>query len=108
MSAHRVSTGLRELDNILEGGFPPASMILLAGAPGAGKTVMATQFLHDGASRLSEKGIYISFAENKNDYFQNMQSLGMDMKSLEEKKLFKFLEFPTMEDSAMKLVVEEM
>ena len=92
----------------LGGGFLPASMILLAGSPGTGKTILATQFLHHGASKLGEKGIYVSLAENDNDYFRNMLTLGMDMKSLENKKLFKFMSFPTMEEVGMKLVIDEM
>ena len=83
-------------------------MILLAGTPGSGKTILATQFLHHGASKLGEKGIYVSLAENDNDYFRNMLTLGMDMKSLENKKLFKFMSFPTMEEVGMKLVIDEM
>jgi circadian clock protein KaiC len=107
----RVSTGVAELDGILGGGFPRGGMILLSGNPGAGKTILATQFLYDGAARHGEKSIYVSFAEKAEDYFRNMLTLGMDMKALEQKGLFRIMDFVTMDETgtndAVKMMLEE-
>ena len=92
----RVSTGIEKFDSQLGGGFLRGSLILLSGNAGTGKTILSTQFLHNGATKHGEKGIYVSFAENRADYCRNMLGLGMDMQSLEEKGLFKFLDFPTL------------
>jgi circadian clock protein KaiC len=96
MLLDKVPSGIVELDTILGGGFPSRSLLLLSGNPGCGKTIMATRFLCHGASECGEKGVYVSFAENQEDYYKNMTQLGMDMKTLEEKGLFKFLDYPTM------------
>ena len=97
----RVPSGTVELDTILGGGFPSRSLVLLSGNPGCGKTIMATRFLYHGASEFGEKGVYVSFAENREDYYKNMKQLGMNMKTLEEKGLFKFLDYPTMSKTGM-------
>jgi KaiC/GvpD/RAD55 family RecA-like ATPase len=74
--------GIVELDEVLGGGFPARSLILLTGNGGSGKTILSTQFLYNGAVKYGEKGVYVSFAENREDFYRNMLSLGMDMRSL--------------------------
>jgi circadian clock protein KaiC len=39
----RVQTGIHNLDGILHGGLPRGSLIVIAGAPGSGKTILAQQ-----------------------------------------------------------------
>ena len=100
--------GIVELDEILGGGFPARSLILLSGNAGSGKTVLSTQFLYNGAVKYGEKGVYVSFAENRDDYYRNMLSLGMDMRSLERKGLFKFMDMVTMcGEYALKIITEK-
>jgi circadian clock protein KaiC len=101
MVPDRVPSGTVELDRILGGGFPLRSLVLVSGNPGTGKTTLSTRFLYHGASECGEKGAYVSFAENREDYFKNMQQLGMDLKKLENDGLFKFLDFPTMNKTAI-------
>lgn len=48
----RVTTGIHGLDRVLGGGLVPASVILLAGEPGIGKSTLLLHLL----SRLSESG----------------------------------------------------
>lgn len=99
--------GIVELDEVLGGGFPARSLILLTGNAGSGKTVFSTQFLYNGAVTYGEKGVYVSFAENREDYYRNMLSLGMDMRSLERKRLFKFMDMVTMQgEDALKIITE--
>lgn len=46
----RLSTGSRELDGILDGGFPRNSINVIMGAPGTGKTVLAQQMVFKEAT----------------------------------------------------------
>jgi circadian clock protein KaiC len=104
----KTPVGIVELDEILGGGFPARSLILLSGNAGSGKTILSTQFLYNGAVKYGEKGVYVSFAENRDDYYRNMLSLGMDMRSLERKGLFKFMDMVTMRgEDALKIVTEK-
>jgi circadian clock protein KaiC len=92
----RSPLGILELDEMLGGGFPARSLILLTGNAGSGKTILGTQFIYNGAVKYGETGIYVSLAENKADFYNNMLSLGMNIGSLERKGLFKFMDMVTM------------
>ena len=84
----RVATGIAGLDEMLSGGFLPGSAILLRGAPGVGKTTLALQFLLHGA-RHGEPGLMISFEEFPQSLHRDAESLGWNLKELEEKELLR-------------------
>ncbi len=74
-SANHVSSGVKSLDEILGGGFPPGSLIILAGNPGTGKTIFATQFCCQGCRTYGEPSIYVSFAESRAALERNIQNI---------------------------------
>ncbi|HEX2922501.1 MAG TPA: ATPase domain-containing protein [Chloroflexota bacterium] len=53
------STGIRAMDGILGGGIPPYSVVILAGEPGTGKTILSQQILFANAS-TERKAIYLT------------------------------------------------
>jgi len=55
----RKTTGIPGLDDMIQGGFPFPSAMLIVGEPGTGKTTLAVQSLFHGA-QLNEKGLYIT------------------------------------------------
>lgn len=101
----RVPFGIPELDNVLEGGLPERSLLLLSGNGGTGKTILSTQFLYNGVLK-GEKGIYVSFGENKEDYLNNMARFGMQIRKMEDEGLFKFMDFAVMGEPIMSKIVE--
>lgn len=46
----RIQTGVRNLDEIFHGGLPKGSMVVLAGPPGSGKTILSQQICFHNAS----------------------------------------------------------
>jgi circadian clock protein KaiC len=68
-------TGIGGLDEILRGGFPAGRSTVIAGAPGAGKTILAMQFLVNGAARFGETGVMVSFEESERSMRANFSSL---------------------------------
>ena len=102
----RIPTGIDGLDKIIEGGLPRDSLILLAGNPGAGKTVFSAQYLAKGAE-LNEPGVYASFAEGKEAFMKNLsRHLGVDFKRLEVDGKFKFLDFTAMKEEGISAILE--
>ncbi|MEM4662690.1 MAG: ATPase domain-containing protein [Candidatus Diapherotrites archaeon] len=89
----RVPTGIEGLDELIEGGFEKGSVVLLAGAPGTGKTIFALQFLYHGITALNEPGIYITFEEGKETLLRHALVFGWDFKKLESQNLFRVLEY---------------
>lgn len=73
-----VSTGIAGLDDVLEGGIPARSTVLVSGQPGTGKTLFGMQFLYHGASELGESGIMISYEENRQDIREAAEAIGFD------------------------------
>jgi circadian clock protein KaiC len=62
----RISTGLKGLDDLLGGGFPEKTIILVSGGPGAGKTLVSLNYLIEGAAQ-GERCCYVSLNEEKSD-----------------------------------------
>lgn len=104
--ANRVPTGIAGLDDLIQGGFPRGTLILLAGSPGAGKTIAAAHYLYHGAKNLYENGIYVSFAERKDFFFDNMKEFGLDFEKLESNGNFKFLDMMTTREKAISSAFE--
>jgi len=56
----RIQTGTPGLDKMLNGGLPQGHTMLVAGPTGAGKTILATNFLREGVAQ-GEKGVAMFF-----------------------------------------------
>ncbi|ASJ06618.1 ATPase domain-containing protein [Thermococcus pacificus] len=93
-------------EQVVEGGFPEGALILVAGEPGSGKTIFSSTWLYNGAKKFGEKGVYISFAETKTDFFEEMKQLGMDFGELEQKGLFKFIDLVTVSSETIEKEIE--
>jgi len=89
----RVPSGIEGLDELIEGGFEKGSSILIVGSAGTGKTLFGLQFLYNGAVKHNEPGIFISFEEEKESLFRHSVDFGFDFETLEEKNLFRVLEY---------------
>jgi KaiC/GvpD/RAD55 family RecA-like ATPase len=79
----RVATGIKGLDEVLNGGLPKGRTILVVGSPGSGKTTFAVQFLVGGA-KSGQPGLYVSLDEKPERVKADVSSFGWDLESLEE------------------------
>ncbi|TFH15090.1 hypothetical protein E4H04_09040 [Candidatus Bathyarchaeota archaeon] len=89
--SERISTGNHELDTLLDGGFLRNSMILLAGNPGAGKTILSSSFIYDGALH-DEPGVYACFAETRKKLIQDMKKFEIDFEPLIRRRKLEVLD----------------
>jgi circadian clock protein KaiC len=82
-----VPSGVSGLDVVLAGGYAGNRVHLIEGAPGAGKTTMALQFLLDGV-KLGERGLYITLSESRDELLAVAKTHGW---SLDEISLFELV-----------------
>src|SRR5690348_5187607 len=75
-------TGVEGLDDVLGGGLERGHAFLLEGAPGTGKTTVATQFLMAGAE-AAESCLYITLSETEGELRAGATSHGWDLPSVE-------------------------
>jgi len=87
MGMEKVKTGLEGLDEMLYGGIPRGSTVVVMGSFGTGKTTFGLQFLSQGLAE-GEKGIYISLEEDKESILADAEAHGWDLRTkLNEKQL---------------------
>jgi circadian clock protein KaiC len=80
--ATRVSTGVRGLDDLLGGGLPAASVTIVQGSTGIGKTLLSLHFLVDGAAR-GERGILFTLEETPDQIRSIGRGFGWDLPAFE-------------------------
>jgi circadian clock protein KaiC len=78
----KVRSGIKGLDEITDGGLPQGRPILICGAAGSGKTLMAMEFIVRGAVEEGEPGVFMAFEESAEDLTDNVRSLGFDLDEL--------------------------
>lgn len=83
----KVPTGIAGLDEITFGGLPKGRPTLVTGTSGSGKTLLAMQYLVNGARTYGDPGVYVAFEETAQELADNFRSLGLDLKSLEKQGL---------------------
>lgn len=83
----RTKTGIKGLDELIEGGIPKGSSVLVSGGAGCGKTILAMQYIYNGAKLYNEPGVYVTLETNVKNIVWNMQNFDWDIKSYQDKKL---------------------
>jgi circadian clock protein KaiC len=87
VSNERISSGVPDLDEMLEGkGYFRGSSVLITGTAGSGKSTLAASFV-DAACRRGERCLYIDFEESRDQVARNMSSVGLDLDQWSKKGL---------------------
>lgn len=66
---------------LVPSGINKGDQILLSGTPGTGKTLLALQFLAEGAV-LGEKGVFVSFESDEDYLIQQAAGIGLNLSDL--------------------------
>ena len=74
----RVATGVPGLDAVTNGGYFLGSTTVVAGISGVGKSVMACQYMAEGARR-GERSLMFSLDEQVPQIMRNAKSIGIDL-----------------------------
>ncbi len=76
MTVERLSTGVKELDKLLDGGIPKGFLVAVAGEPGTGKTILCIHFSWQGVLD-GDKVVYVTTEESKDSVIRQAEILGM-------------------------------
>jgi circadian clock protein KaiC len=85
-ASERISTGIPDLDTMLDGGLWRGTTTLLAGPSGAGKTTIGLQFALEGA-RQGEPALYMNFQENPTQLMRTIRGMGFDLEEAQARGL---------------------
>ncbi|HEX7830305.1 MAG TPA: circadian clock protein KaiC [Thermoanaerobaculia bacterium] len=88
MKIMKAPTGIAGLDEITGGGLPRGRTTLLVGGSGSGKTILALQFLVNGAQQHGEPGIFVAFEETPGRIVANAGTFGWKLEELQQGKLY--------------------
>jgi circadian clock protein KaiC len=74
-------TGIKGLDDIINGGLPKNRPTLVLGNTGCGKTIMAMEFLVNGIVLSDDPAVFMSFEEKKDELLLNLRSFDFNLES---------------------------
>jgi len=92
-SSESLELGIEGLDKLLGSFISPPYNIVIAGHPGSGKTTMASTICYSNALK-GRKCLYISLQEDKEKLYEYMSKLGLNLRDVESRGLFKFIKIP--------------
>ena len=86
----RVSTGIADLDDMLEGqGYYKGSSILVSGMAGSGKSTVSAHFANS-ICHAGQRCIYFALEESPQQIVRNMRSVGLDLQQWVDRGLLRF------------------
>lgn len=83
----RIPTGIEGFDELIEGGLPAGSSMLVAGGPGTGKTIAATQMAYNFLKQ-GRIAVFISFESGTEKIFKRGDAFGWNLREYAEKRQF--------------------
>jgi len=79
----RIQTGIPGFDEIIGGGIPKGSSVLVSGGTGTCKTIFSLQYIYNGAKMFQEPGLFVSIETNVRNISWNMESFNWDIRDLQ-------------------------
>lgn len=74
----RIQTGIKGFDDLIQGGLPKGSIVLISGTPGTGKSIFCAQIAYNNALK-GKKCLYLNLEQNDNRLQGQMQDFGWDL-----------------------------
>jgi circadian clock protein KaiC len=95
-TAQRAGFGIRDIDGLIGGGLTVGSTTVVAGSPGAGKTLLGIHFVNEGLRR-GEPALVLTFRETIDQLRERARTFGMDLAAAETAGSVRFLALPDYE-----------
>lgn len=90
--SNKAPTGIAGLEEMTGGGLPRGRTTLLVGGSGSGKTILALQFLVNGAQQHDEPGIFVAFEETPARLIANAETFGWSLPELQQQNKLYFMD----------------
>jgi circadian clock protein KaiC len=81
-----IRTGIKGLDEILQGGIPRANTILVEGETGSGKTLFGMEFIYRGITEFDEPGMIVVFETSASKLIRDALAMGWDLEELQKQR----------------------
>ncbi len=92
----RVSTGIQGFDDLIQGGFPKGSFVLVTGTPGSGKSIFGMQFIMEGLEK-GQRCLYISVEQKRNRIVNQALQFGWEFDGYEGQGQLKIIALKSQE-----------
>lgn len=79
MASQKEKIGIELVDNLMQGGMPTKTSILIEGTSGIGQNVMLYQFIYEGI-RNKERCVYLFSGHMIDEILEEFESYGMEVK----------------------------
>ncbi len=91
--SNRVPIGIKGFDELVGGGVPKNSSILICGGPGSGKTIFSLEYLVRGTKNFNQKCLYVTFEQTADDLREQAKQFGWNLKKLEKEGKLEIMAF---------------
>jgi len=88
-----VSTGVKDLDEMLGNGLLQTSATMIASSAGCGKTMLSLQFITNGVLN-NEPCLMISFEDNLKELAKSVSGFGLDLEQYHTEDLLRYIYCP--------------
>jgi KaiC/GvpD/RAD55 family RecA-like ATPase len=78
----KLKTGIKGLDEILHGGVPEHTVVLVCGTPGTGKSILCSQILYNSALQ-GKKCLFLNLELGSSKLERQMAQFGWDLRAVE-------------------------
>jgi len=80
-TAEPISSGVAEVDDLLDGGIERGTVSVISGPTGVGKTTLGTQFVNAAADRGERSVVYL-FEESKSTFLSRSEAIGIPVERM--------------------------
>ena len=99
----RVTTGIKGLDTMLDGGYFRGASVLITGFPGTAKTTLSGAFA-EAACLRGERTVFVSFDSDGTEVIRNLESVGIQLAPHAKSGLLRMVSARTITGSAENLL----
>jgi len=97
-SGEEISSGVPEIDELLNGGLSRGTVSIISGPTGVGKTTLGTQFMKEAAGRGERSVIYL-FEESKETFLLRSKAINIPVEEMIDRGTLQVTEVEALERS---------